>query len=279
MSTLAVLALATPIFGFALTPPAAAPSPNTGPPLELSSRADDAATSGGDVDDAGGDPDAPGAATTDAAPADEPMAVADEPPADEVPTPEETAQASEAGSADSYASQMRQRAELMPIHRAFGIATWISMLATVTLGTIQYVNLYGFFGGVEDTPCVRGGAVFGDDQCYGVSWPHRISAITTTALYATTFTLSFMMPDPDHLDQGNSDYARNLSLHKTLRWLHMAGMAAQVVLGLFTANAQAWFGLDRANNFAELQAMATAHQVIGLTTFGLLTAAGAIMLF
>jgi len=247
MSTLAVLALATPLFGFALTPPTAAPAPNTWvSPTPLAQTDDDSTPE----DDADG----------------------------EVPTPEETA---EAGAADmqDYASQMRQRAELMPVHRAFGIATWISMLATVTLGTIQYVNLYGFFGGAEDTPCVRGGAVFGDDQCYGPAWPHRISAITTSALYAATFTLSFMMPDPDHLDQGDSDYARNLSLHKTLRWAHLAGMAAQIVMGLFSANAREWFGLDRANNFAELQALATAHQVVGLTTFGLLTAAGAVMLF
>ena len=265
MSTLALLALATPIFGFALTPPSAAPSPDAGAFAEVITALDDDTTPSGDVDDP---------------PAGE-VAEAEPSAAEGVPTPEETAEADQRAPSDgdTYAAQMRQRAEIMPVHRAFGIATWISMLATVTLGTIQYVNLYGFFGGAEDTPCVQGGAVFGDEQCYGVPWPHRIAAITTTALYATTFTLSFMMPDPDHLDQGNSEYARNLSLHKTLRWLHAAGMIAQVVLGLFTANAQEWFGLDRANNFGELQAMATAHEVIGLTTFGLLTAAGAIMLF
>ena len=255
MPTLAVLALATPIFGFALTPPTGAVPPDVQSPPVFVSHLDDDTTPNDDVD-----------SVDDSS---------DDASDDAVPTPEETAEAS----GDSYASQMRQRADLMPVHRAFGIATWISMLATVTLGTIQYVNLYGFFGGAEDTPCVQGGAVFGDEQCYGVPWPHRISAITSTALYTATFTLSLLMPDPDHLDQGNSDYARNLSLHKTLRWMHTAGMVAQLVLGLFTANAQEWFGLDRANNFGELQAMATAHEVIGLTTFGLLTAAGAIMIF
>lgn len=215
----------------------------------------------------------------DAAPegeADE--AVAEEPAEPEAeptaPTPEETAQAT---SNAEYAAQLRQRADIMPVHRAFGIATWVSMLATVTLGMIQYYNLYGFFGGVEDSGCVQGNAVFGQDQCWGQPWVHRVAWITTSALYATTFTLSLTMPDPDHLDQGDSDYANNLRTHKALRWGHFAGMLAQVFLGL--AISQNWFGLDRANDFGALQALATVHQVIGLGTFGMLTAAGVMMLF
>ena len=101
--------------------------------------------------------------------------------------------------------------------------------------------------------------------------------ITTTALYATTFTLSFLMPDPDNLSEGDSDFAETLNLHKTLRWVHLAGMLAQVFLGL--ASSQNWFGLDRANDFEAQQVLASVHQLVGWTTFGVLTAAGAIMVF
>ncbi|MBX3273270.1 MAG: hypothetical protein KF729_23610 [Sandaracinaceae bacterium] len=262
MTPLAALALATPIFGFALTPPpgdlAAPPGAILFPPV-FAQLADAAEDDAGD-DGAGADEEAPAVQTRRAEPAP-------------VPTPRQTAETSN----DEYAAQLRQRADLMPVHRAFGIATWVSMLATVTLGMFQYYNLYGFFGGVEDSGCVRGDAIFGQEQCWGEPWVHRASWIATTALYTTTFTISLAMPDPDHLDQGDGAYASNLRLHKVLRWAHLGGMLAQLFLGL--AISQDWFGLDRANDFAALQALATVHQVVGLTTFGLLTAAGAIMLF
>ncbi|MCZ7679510.1 MAG: hypothetical protein M5U28_12395 [Sandaracinaceae bacterium] len=161
------------------------------------------------------------------------------------------------------------------MHRAFGIATWASMLVTVVLGAIQYYNLYGFFGSREDTPCVAGGAVFGQDQCWGTPWPHRVAALTTTALYTTNFVLSIAMPDPLGADTGPN--AEDLRIHKVLRWVHFGGMLAQVLLGF--AVGQNWFGLDRANDFEAQRALATVHQLVGLTTFGVLTAAGAIMLF
>ena len=277
MSTLAALALALPLVGFALVP---APV--------FAQVAGDGAEDGAETDgaEAEAEPEAePAAEPTEVAPADEAAEPAPEPVS--IPTAEETAAAAEpeaepepATGADdmaAYAAQLRQRQEIAGIHRAFGIATWGSMLVTVVLGLIQYNNLYGWFGSREDTPCVQGNAVFGQEQCWGVPWPHRIAALTTTALYGTTFALSFMMPDPDNLSSGNSDFARRLELHKTLRWVHLAGMVAQIFLGFATA--QNWFGIDRANDFAAQQALATVHNVIGLTTFGVLTAAGAIMIF
>lgn len=256
MTSLAALALATPIFGFALTPPPGTPAayaaraqapaveqqaPMNGSVLTLptfhQSEPDDSADGDAEGDD-GGD-------------------------ADEGP--------SSGGS--SLAEQLSQRRDVAQIHRAFGIATWISMLATSVLGFIQYYNLYGFFGGREDTPCVQGNAVFGQDQCWGTPWPHRIGWITTTALYSATFMMSFLMPDPLNSGDTNED----LALHKTLRWVHLGGMVAQLFLGLAVANN--WFGIDRANNFEAQQVLASVHQLIGWTTLGVLTASGAILLF
>ena len=255
MTTLAVLFL-TPFFGFTLTPPAGvapAPAPNSLLRVPVFAQVS------GDDDEASED-----------APAAENEA---EPEAEE-----DDDDSSAGGTTDmaAYAAQLRQRSEIGAVHRAFGIATWGAMLVTSVLGFIQYYNLYGF-GSREDTPCVTGGAVFGQDQCWGIPWPHRIGWITTTALYSATFIMSFIMPDPDNASEGSSAYAQNLSLHKTLRWVHLAGMVLQVFLGLATA--QNWFGIDRANDFDAQRALATVHQVIGWGTLGVMTAAGAIMIF
>ncbi len=264
MSLLAAVALATPIFGFSLTPPTVAPlSPRAAPLLGPAIFAQLGAATG--EADALDGPETP-------APEADPPAATDAPAAAEVP-------GRRAGASDSnlLGQQLRQRQELGAIHRAFGIATWASMLATVVLGVIQYHNLYGWFGSLEDTPCVRGDAVFGQDQCWGTPWVHRIAAVTTTALYATTFTLSFVLPDPLGADQGRGAFAENLRIHKALRWVHLGGMIAQILLGF--AVGQNWFGLDRANDFGAMQALATVHQLIGLTTFGAMTAAAAVMVF
>lgn len=173
----------------------------------------------------------------------------------------------------SLRAQIQQRNDIASIHRAFGIATWGSMLVTAVLGLFQYINLYGFFSPREETPCVAGGAIFGQGACWGPPWAHLIAASTTTALYATTFILSFTMPDPLNAGQSSAD----LRLHKDLRWAHLAGMIAQMLFGLAIGNN--WFGLDRANDYEAQQVMASVHQLIGWTTVGLVTAAGLIMLF
>jgi hypothetical protein len=170
-------------------------------------------------------------------------------------------------------AQIRQRNDVASIHRAFGIATWGAMLVTSVLGFLQYYNLYGMFASREDTPCVRGGAIFGQEACWGTPWPHLIGAITTTALYSTTFILSFTMPDP--LGAGTS--SADLRLHKDLRWVHLGGMIAQMLFGLAIGNN--WFGLDRANDYEAQQVLASVHQLIGYTTLGVLTAAGLVMVF
>lgn len=288
MPSLAVLALATPIFGFALTPPSAAPLAMPGglsvaPFAQVDEAVPDGETPEATQPEAA--PDATEAATPDAAETTATDAAADmaEPAAEapaQAPSPEEAAASTQAHGENDLANvgeQLRQRQEIASVHRAFGIATWASMLVTEVLGLIQYNNLYGWFGSLEDTPCVQGTAVFGQDQCWGAPWPHLIAAMTTTALYATTFALSFAMPDPLGADEGDSAFANKLRIHETLRWIHLGGMIAQVLLGF--AMGGNWFGLERANDFGAMQALATVHEIIGLGTFGVLTAAGAIMLF
>lgn len=189
-------------------------------------------------------------------------------------------EAGESGELDlaEYGRILGQRNELAEIHKPLGIATWASMGITLLLGGIQYHNLYGPFADLEDTPCVTGDAIFGQGQCTGTPYLHLISALTTTALYTATFTLSMFMPDPGDLDDGDSDYAANLRLHKVLRWVHLVGMVAQLGLGVVIANGER-FGLDRANDYETLRALSTVHMGLGLVTWGALTWAGSLFTF
>jgi hypothetical protein len=187
------------------------------------------------------------------------------------------AEAKESGDDADYAAQIKRRNSLIKVHRPLGLATWGAMTVTIALGFIQYYNLYGFFADQGENPCVKGDAVFGQGQCSGTPWPHAIAAGVTTGLYAATFTVSLMMPDPDDLASGKGEFASTLRMHKLLRWVHFSGMIAQILLGVVIANDL--FGLDRANDYDTLQTLATVHLATGLITSGARTWAGALMTF
>ncbi len=243
-----LLLAATPLFGLALHPPDLTPLLDLGvgqlPPSALISALDE-----GDEGDG-------------AAPAGDEEAV------------DETKSDAPVAAEDDYESELKHRNALIKIHRPLGIATWAAMTAAVVLGTIQYYNLYGFFDDIGSNPCVTGDAIFGQGQCRGTPWPHAIAAGVTTGLYAATFTVSLMMPDPDDLASGKGEFSDTLRLHKLLRWVHFSGMVLQAVLGVVIANA-----FDRANDYGTLQTLATVHLASGLITYGALTWAGALMTF
>lgn len=163
----------------------------------------------------------------------------------------------------ALAAQLRARQDIATVHRAFGIATWASMAITAVLGWIQFADEYGFHGNPNETACANGTAVL-QEFCTGVPWPHAIAGFTTAALYFTTAGLSLAMPAP-------LEASADLEIHKTLRWIHLATMLATAVFGVVTANIDADFGTR--------QALALVHQGLGVTTFGLLTAAAAVIVF
>lgn len=193
--------------------------------------------------------------------------------------PEKATPGPEQCSEEVYKEDLKIRNSLASLHRVFGISTWIAMTLTLVSGAIDYNNIYGFGAGIGDNPCVKGTAVFGDEfGCRGgIRTIKSGLAYLTTALYTTTFVISLMMPDPDDLSSGPSDFASTLRLHKTLRWVHFGGMVAQIALGVLIASRVG--GLDRANDFDTLQTLATAHMGIGLVTWGAMTWAGALMTF
>jgi hypothetical protein len=262
MPSLAVLLVATPVFGLYLQPPTIEPIADLAAiadvrvigPAALRALADDEeeASGGGEADETEGDDASEG---------------------------EDSAEDETAGTDDQaeYLAAVKKRNALTKVHRPLGLATWAAMTATLALGIIQYYNLYGFFAGQGDNPCVKGDAIFGQDQCSGPPWPHRIGWITTTALYTATFTVSLMMPDPDDLAETKGEFGDTLRMHKLLRWVHFGGMLAQLALGLIISNNL--FDLDRANNYDTLQKLATVHLATGIVTYGALTWAGALMTF
>lgn len=256
MPSLAVLAFISPIFGLQLD---LDPALMATPPLQLE--------------------------TTVAASAD-PLTVepSEAPPAATeatMPSPTETAElaAPIAVPAEDIGAQMNRRARLARAHKRLGIATWAALTATVITGTLQYANQYEWTR-VDNrrVRCATGDTFLGAEACIGVPRPHVITTATAAALYYTTFGLSFAMPDPIGLDRGNSDSARALRQHKRLRWIHFSGMALQAVLGTFIANPQL-MGMDRANDYVALRALATVHLLSGYATYGALTYAGARMAF
>lgn len=173
------------------------------------------------------------------------------------------------------APDLSARASLASAHRAFGIATFGAMVVTTWLGYVQYYNRFGLFADASSTPCAEGEPFLGDVHCGDTPWPHMIGALVTTALYTTTFVLSAVMPETPYAE-GDSTYARKLRRHRTLRWVHLAGMIAQAILGPLVANPDL-LGLDRTDDHRLLQALATVHLVAGITTVTALGWAGWLM--
>lgn len=218
-------------------------------------------------------------------------AAADDTAADdtaEAPSPEEVAEAAEPdraphapSNANETAGQLAQRAEIRDIHRAFGIATWISLAGTLIFGGIQLHDDYGpFASGPLETPCTRsalgqpGGAVF-TDYCFdAVPVPHLVSAVISSVLYYSTFTLSFFMPDPLGFADSPGWAGERLRVHKILRWFHLAGMVITSIFGAITANID-----PTPDNFGLRQGLALTHFALGATTFALLSAAAMVILF
>jgi len=261
MGTLTALAfsLATPIFGFALSPPALGISAAT-PTMSVSTAPlamiEGAASAG-----------AKGGSTSN------PPIVA--------PMSNESELGSEpALPQDEYVLQLKQRAKIAKIHRTLGIATWAATAVATIAGTMQYRNLYGapFATELKDTPCVKGDAWPSQDHCSGTPWFHAITGFTAGGLYFSTMTLAIIMPDPDKASVGDSQFAKTVRMHKLLRWVHLAGMISQMVLGTIIAN-PGISGLDRSNDYDTLKMLSGVHLATGYVTLGGLSYAGAIMLF
>jgi cytochrome b561 len=141
---------------------------------------------------------------------------------------------------------------MLKTHQTLGLATWALMAATVTIGQLNYNQLYGGSGG-------------------HTTWqtPHQILVLSTSLAFAATAAFAIFAPTP---------YKRPMQLdtgmvHRIAAIGATLGMVAEGVLGIWTAH-QA-----DAGNPNNLRTIARAHQIIGYSTFGFLTIAGAAWVF
>lgn len=152
----------------------------------------------------------------------------------------------------NLASKAQTRRWMLRVHQTLGIATWLTLAATVTVGQLNYNQLYGGGGGSN-------------------KWqtPHRWLVISASTLFAATGAFALFAPTPYkqplHFDTG--------LIHRIAVIGATLGMVTEGVLGWVTTH-QA-----DAGNPHNLATMARYHQIIGYTTLGFLTIAGTVWIF
>jgi hypothetical protein len=154
--------------------------------------------------------------------------------------------------ADEVARKASTRRWMLKTHQTLGLITWALMAATVTVGQLNYNQLYGGGGGSTKWQGTHAALVFG-----------------TSLTFAGTGAFAIFAPQP---------YKKPLKLdtglvHRIAVAGATLGMLTEVVLGIATKSRA------NAGNPRELRTLARTHQIIGYSTFGLLTAAATVWVF
>ncbi|MEZ4394508.1 MAG: hypothetical protein R3A48_25835 [Polyangiales bacterium] len=170
---------------------------------------------------------------------------------------------------------LRHRERSLRTHRAFGIAAWSSMLVTEILGTIQIVNQDSWFG---RGACASNPDAFGCRQSSLITGLHEGFAFTTVGLYLTAGIIGASAADPERASEGDGAAQRRLRLHKTLAWIHGAGMVLLPLLGVISAYPQIVGATSNEARADVGRAMRTLHAIVGYSTFTAFTIAAAIEL-
>jgi hypothetical protein len=156
------------------------------------------------------------------------------------------------GLAADREQQSQTRRWMLKTHQTLGITTWVLMAGTVTIGQLNYNQLYRGGGG-------------------STKWqtPHEILVLSTSLAFAATAAFAIFAPTPYkkplHFDTG--------LVHRIAVIGASLGMVAEGLLG--------WWSTHQANagNPNRLSTMVLTHEIIGYTTFGLLTVAGTVWVF
>lgn len=154
--------------------------------------------------------------------------------------------------ADEVAARASRRRWMLKVHQTLGLATWALMAATVTVGQLNYNQLYGGGGG--------------SNKWQG---PHAALVASTTVAFAGTGAFAIFAPKP---------YDRPLKLdtglvHRIAVIGATLGMVSEIVLGIATHRR------GEAGNQRSLKSLALTHQIIGYSTFGFLTVAATVWVF
>ena len=154
--------------------------------------------------------------------------------------------------ADEVEARASRRRWMLKVHQTLGLITWALMAATVTVGQLNYNQLYGGGGG-------------------STKWqgPHAALVASTTLGFVGTGAFAVFAPKP---------YDRPLRLdtglvHRIAVIGATLGMVSEIVLGVATR------GRAEAGNQRSLKTLARTHQIIGYSTFGCLTVAATVWVF
>jgi cytochrome b561 len=136
--------------------------------------------------------------------------------------------------------RLKLRRQMLTAHQSLGLALLASSLATVIVGQLNYSDR---FAGPSTARFER---------------PHAALAYTSLGLFASTGLVGVLAPSP--LDKPSQGLDR-VTLHKIGVFTAAAGMVAQVVLGLATANRE---------GYLNQRSLAQAHLAVGYATFAAL---------
>jgi hypothetical protein len=155
-------------------------------------------------------------------------------------------------SAEDADAKSHTRRWMLKTHQVLGITTWALLAGTVVVGQLNYNQLYGGGGGSP-------------------KWqtPHRWLVLSTSVMFATTAAFSIFAPSP---------YEKPLRFDTGL--IHRIAVIG-ATLGMLTEGVLGWVTTHQANagNPNNLRTMARTHQIVGYSTLGFLTVAGAVWIF
>jgi len=126
------------------------------------------------------------------------------------PTPQAAATAPAAGQ-----GQPGLRRGMLKVHQGIGIGLLVFEVSTVVLGQLNYYDRFG-----------------GGDRSARYTRAHAALAYSTFTLFVTNGLIGLLAPSSDHGQSGGVD---RVVLHKAGMFTASAGMLAQVVLGIVTA--------------------------------------------
>lgn len=145
------------------------------------------------------------------------------------------------------------RRTMLQTHQILGLSTLALMTTTSVIGQINYNDLYG-----------KGGGRTGD---YALA--HRIASYSTAGIFLGSAIFALFAPVP-YERKGGFDSS---TVHRIAVIGASAGLLTQVALGFVAARSA------DAGNPKNLETYATAHQVIGYTTLGLMAVAATVWVF
>lgn len=149
-------------------------------------------------------------------------------------------------------AQAETRRSMLQTHQILGLSSLALMTTSVVLGQLNYADLHG------------GGARSGDFLL-----AHRISAYSTAGVFLGTAVFALFAPTP-YEREGGFDSG---SVHRIAVIGASAGLVTQVVLGFVAARSA------DAGNAVNYDSYASAHQLVGYATLGLMAVAATVWVF